>query len=276
MSLRPARPERHATVPGRRADISMRIAFVQSSRETFHGAGVRVRIGSGAENDLSLTGAGVVARHLAIVEDRRGWVMEVLPGAPHVYVNARPVRERALLRRGDQLNVGGHKLLLLPDDESMPDTLDAPDEKMAQESPPPGSTGLRAVSGALSGKLLVIDDKLELGGRGLALPGVAGSCAIRVRGKHLLLDTHDSGVLVNGLARKHARLLAGDQLTLGEHRFVVEAPEPRDNMIPAVEEMPITPPPLQEPRASRAEFGWLLGTAALLAAIIALLLWWRR
>lgn len=253
----------------------MRIAFVQSSREMFQGTGARVRIGSGAENDLPLAGAGVAARHLAIVEDRRGLVMEVLPGAPHVYVNARPVRERALLRRGDQLNVGGHKLLLLPDDGSMPDTADASGEKTEPRSPPPGSSGLRAVSGVLSGKLLVIDDKLELDGRGLALPGVAGSCAIRVQGKHLLLDARDSGVQVNGLARKHARLLAGDQLTLGEHRFVVEAPDPRDNMIPAAEEAPIAPSP-QEPRASRAEFGWLLGTAALFAAIIALLLWWRR
>lgn len=254
----------------------MRIAFVQSSRETFHGAGARVRVGNGPENELPLSGAGVAVRHLAIVEDRRGLVLEVLPGAPHVYVNARPVRERALLRHGDQLNVGGHKLLLLPDDESMPDAEDAAAEKTAPEPLPPGWAGLRAVSGALSGKMLVIDDKLELGGRGSPLPGVASACTIRTQGKHLLLDAYDSGVPVNGIVRKHARLQPGDQLTLGEHRFVVEAPESRDGAIPPVEESPIAPsPPQEQRRASRAELG-LLGAAALLAAVIALLLWWRR
>ncbi|MER3546440.1 MAG: forkhead-associated protein, partial [Rhodanobacteraceae bacterium] len=144
----------------------MRIAFVHSSRETFRSAGSRVRIGSGAENDLALSASGVAARHLVITEDRRGLVLEVLPGGPHVYINARPVRERALLRYGDHLSVGACRLLLLPDEEP------AQAAKVPAASSAcvrPGFAALRAVSGALSGKLLPIENKLMLGGRGPAL-----------------------------------------------------------------------------------------------------------
>ncbi|MBS0431045.1 MAG: FHA domain-containing protein [Proteobacteria bacterium] len=255
----------------------MRIAFVHSSRETFHGVDARVRIGSGPENDLVLTGAGVAPRHLVITEDRRGLVMDMLSGAPHVYVNARPVRARALLRHGDHLNVGGHKLLLLPEAGSNADARMPPAEESPHaQSMPGGPAGLRAVSGAMSGKLVAIGEKLELGGHGMVLPGISGTCQIRTQGGDLLLDAHDSGALVNGLGRKHLHLRAGDQLVLGEHRFVVEAPESRVEPAPKPEPLPPPLPALQEPRTSRAEFGWLLGTAALLAVIIALLLWWRH
>ncbi len=253
----------------------MRIAFVHSSRETFRSPDARVRIGSGSENDLVLAGNGVAARHAAIVEDRRGLVLEVLPGAPHVYVNARPVRERALLRLGDHLNVGGNKLLLLPDDQTKDDVSALSDP--ADGVPRSGFAALRAVAGALSGRLLPIETTLILGGRGSVLQGMTGGCSLQIRGEELLLDAEESGVLVNGLPRRRAKLACGDQLTLGEHRFVVEAPGLQGEIATA-RHAPFEPPPAPQPeaRASRAEYGWLLGTAALLAAIIALLLWWRH
>jgi len=253
----------------------MRIAFVHSSRETFRSTDDRVRIGSAAENDLVVAGNGVAARHVAIIEDRRGLVLEVLPGAPHVYVNARPVRERALLRFGDHLNVGANKLLLLPDDHPGDDEL-VPREA-ANDAARPGFAALRAVAGTLSGRLLPVETTLTLGSRGAVLPGVAGICVLQVSGCGVVLDAAGSGVFVNGLPRKRGKLQGGDQLTLGEHRFVVEAPGLQDGTA-AEQEAPFEPPPVRQPesRASRAEYGWLLGTAALLAVIIALLLWWRH
>ena len=253
----------------------MRIAFVHSSRETFRSTGARVRIGGGAENDLALSGAGVAARHLAIVEDRRGLVLEVLPGASHVYVNARPVRERGLLRYGDTLSIGGCKLLLLSDEsrERGASIASAPSSDAIR----PGFAALRAVSGALSGKLLPVETKLILGGRGPVLPGVTPSCSVQVCGQELVLEAADAGVQVNGLPGTRSRLVSGDQVTLGEHRFVVEAPGLQVEAATAATPIELPPPrPRTEPRASRAEFGWLLGTAALLAVIIALLLWWRH
>ncbi|HJU26745.1 MAG TPA: FHA domain-containing protein [Rhodanobacteraceae bacterium] len=121
----------------------MRISFVHSSRETFRNGAGRVRIGSGAENDLVLSGNGVAARHLAISEDRRGLVLEVMPGAPHVYVNARPVRERGLLRYGDHVSIGGCKLLLLPDDDEPAD--EPPSPARREFAARPGFAALRAV-----------------------------------------------------------------------------------------------------------------------------------
>ncbi len=250
----------------------MRIAFVHSSRETFRSAGGRVRIGSCAENDLALSGSGIAQRHLMILEDRRGLVLEVLPGAPHVYVNARPVRERGLLRHGDHLSIGPCKLLLLPDVE--PAEVAPLSMASASCTPRPGFAALRAVSGALSGKLLTVENRLLLGGRGPLLAG-APTCSVQVCGEDLVLDASEAEVPVNGVPRKRVKLASGDQVTLGEHRFVVEAPGLQDGT-DAAEAPPDPYPPREEARATRAEFGWLLGTAALLAAIIALLLWWRH
>src|SRR5690348_13981422 len=109
---------RHVTVRRQIHESFMRVGFANSNREPFRSAGARVRVGSAEGNDLVLGGPGVAERHLAIAEDKRGLVLEVLPGAQHVYVNARPVRERALLRYGDVLSIGGCKLTMLPDEAS--------------------------------------------------------------------------------------------------------------------------------------------------------------
>src|SRR5690348_7724140 len=129
----------------------MRIGFANSNREPFRSTGARVRVGRAEGNDLVLSAAGVADRHLAIAEDRRGLVLEVLPGAQHVYVNARPVRERALLRYGDVLSVGGCKLAVLPDQAGEAVSSGRP---LAPDASRPGFAALRAVSGAMSGRLL--------------------------------------------------------------------------------------------------------------------------
>ncbi|HXS72884.1 MAG TPA: FHA domain-containing protein [Rhodanobacteraceae bacterium] len=253
----------------------MRIGFVNAAREPFRSAGARVRIGCAAENDLALSGAGVAQRHLTIAEDRRGLVLEVLPGASHIYVNARPVRERALLRFGDILSVGGCKLALLPDNPADHDC-GASKPLPGDAAPRPGFAALRAVSGAWSGRLLPIEGRLVLGGRGFVLAGVP-QCELQLHQTGVRFDAGDAQVLVNGVRLKRALLQSGDQLILGEHRFVVEAPGLQAASAAAQE----TPEPPQapiaiEPRRSIAELWWLLGTAALLAVIIAALLWWKH
>lgn len=95
----------------------MRIEFPHSSREDFRWSQALLRIGSATDNDLVLAAAQAADHHLHIRQDRRGLVLEVLPGAGRVYVNARPVRERALLRLGDTLSVGDCRMLLREDEE---------------------------------------------------------------------------------------------------------------------------------------------------------------
>lgn len=251
----------------------MRIGFANSNREPFRSAGARVRIGRGDGNDLVLSGAGVAERHLAIAEDRRGLVLEVLPGAQRVYVNARPVRERALLRYGDVLSVGGCKLSVLPDGPR-----EAPSYKLpAHDSGSrPGFAALRAVSGASSGRLLPIEGKLVLGGRGFVPAGLP-QCELKLDKAGVRLDA-DTQVSINGSPCKRAILHAGDQLALGEHRFVLEAPGMQAAALAALEqEYDLQPGQLTlEARHSRAELWWLLGTAALFAVVIAVLLWWKH
>jgi pSer/pThr/pTyr-binding forkhead associated (FHA) protein len=251
----------------------MRIGFANSSREPFRSAGVRVRVGRADGNELVLSGAGVAERHLAIAEDRRGLVLEVLPGAQRVYVNARPVRERALLRYGDVLSVGGCKLAVLPDD----DRAAASYKLRVQESGSrPGFAALRAVSGTLSGRLLPIEGRLVVGGRGFVPAGLP-QCELELDKAGVRLDA-DAQVFVNGSPCKRAVLQAGDQLALGEHRFVLEAPGLQAAVL-AAQEQDYGQPPTQlalEPRHSRAELWWLLGTAAVFAVVIAVLLWWKH
>src|SRR5215469_4990160 len=94
----------------------MRIEFPHSTRASFPWSQSLLRIGSEPDNDLILAAGQTAAHHLRIRMDRRGWVLEVLPDATRVYVNARPVRERAILRPGDTLSVGDCRMLLCADD----------------------------------------------------------------------------------------------------------------------------------------------------------------
>ena len=97
----------------------MRIEFPHAAREDFHWAQAQLRIGSAPDNDLVLAASQASARHLRIQLDRRGWVLQVLPSADRIYVNARPVRERALLRAGDVVSVGDCRMLLQRDRKSV-------------------------------------------------------------------------------------------------------------------------------------------------------------
>ncbi|HEX6612766.1 MAG TPA: FHA domain-containing protein [Rhodanobacteraceae bacterium] len=253
----------------------MRIGFANSNREPFRSAEARVRVGSAQGNDLVLGGPGVAERHLAIAEDKRGLVLEVLPGAQHVYVNARPVRERALLRYGDVLSLGSSRLTMLPD-EAFEDGTAPGRLPMHESSARPGFAALRAVSGVMSGRLLPIEGKLVLGGRGFA-PGGLPQCELNLDGTGVRLDA-DAQISVNGALRKRALLRAGDQLAMGEHRFVLEAPGMQAAVQAALQPdyEPVAALVAVEPRHSRAELWWLLGTAALLAGVLAALLWWKH
>lgn len=70
----------------------MRIEFPNAAREDFRWTQARLCIGSDAANDLVLAAGQAAARHVRIEQDRRGWVLQVLPSADRIYVNARPVR----------------------------------------------------------------------------------------------------------------------------------------------------------------------------------------
>lgn len=253
---------------------AMRIEFLHSAREDFPWTAPQLRIGSAADNDLVLSAGQAAPRHLRIEQDPRGWVLSVLPSATRVYVNARPVRERALLRPGDMLSVGDCRMLLR-DDVS-------PEQRETMVSPVQAcdTTALRALAGALSGRVLAVGDGLELGPYGrypLELPqGETASLKLHWLDGRLMLEVAQVSAAyplrVNGATVQRLALQPGDQISLGPHRFVLDAPGMAAEPVPAPPETPA--PVLPEDIAGpRGEVWWLLVTAAVLALGIALMLW---
>jgi hypothetical protein len=253
--------------------FSMRIEFPNAAREDFHWTQALLRIGSAPDNDLVLAAGQAVPQHLRILQDRRGWILQVLPSADRIHVNARPVRERALLRAGDVISVGDCRMLLRADqDPSFRSSLSVPEEGRC-------TVALRAVAGPLSGKVLSLQDSLELGPQGrcpLELPqGDVASLRIFWQDGKLLLETRQSSerhpLRVNGVTVEKLALQPGDQISLAMHRFVVDAP----GMEPEPEIVMPEPPPVHLPEEAAGpivEVWWLIVTAAVLALGIALVL----
>ena len=176
----------------------MRIEFPNSPREDFHWDGPALRVGSAPDNDLILAAHQAGAYHLRIQMDRRGWVLQVLPQGNRIYVNARPVREKALLRAGDILSVGDCRMLLRTDEQ--------PAHQLPLTVPAEGrcTVALRAVAGPLSGRVLSLQEKLELGPHGripLELAqGETASLAVFWKEGQLMLEAASQGL---GIAIMH-------------------------------------------------------------------------
>lgn len=246
----------------------MRIEFAHAEQPGRDWNSRELRIGSAPDNDLEIAGPGVAEHHLRLLHDPRGLVLLVNPGAGRVYVNARPVRERALLRAGDSLGVGDVVLRLSqPQAASEPVKID--------------SASLRAVAGPLSGRAQSIQGRLDLGGTGnwpLGLGHAPQATVSIVReddGMHLhTAHLPETFILsVNGISTRDAILHDGDQINLGPHRFVLDACASQGEMDTrdAADEESLP----EDSAGPRREVWWLIVTAAALALLIATLLFVR-
>jgi len=251
----------------------MRIEFVSSARGDFHWSRPVLTIGRGEENDLVVSEAQVAANHVSIQRDRRGMVLEVAPGVGRVYVNARPVREKALLRPGDSLSLGDCRMLIRDDDDLEARELAEPTEARC-------TAALRPVAGPLSGRLVAIGDRLELGATHGALPlelpgNDAALLTLAWDDDELILDASRvparHAVRVNGVRTVRAALQPGDQIGLATHRFILEAPGWQAEPVVVLPEPEPEPEP-EETVGPRGDVWWLILTAALLAAGIAVVL----
>lgn len=251
----------------------MRIEFPLSAREDFHWVQGALRIGSAPDNDLVVSAQQAAPHHLRIEQDRRGWVLEVLPGAGRVYVNARPVRERALLRPGDILSLGDCRMLLCADE---PPASRAPVTLTGQAR---CTAALRAVAGPLSGRVFPLYERLELGPHGdqpLELPqGASAALALFWKEGELRVAAGPTPprypLRLNGVVVEQAALQPGDQLGIAMHRFLIDAP----GLLPSPAGTPPEPVPAHLPEdeaGPRGEVWWLIATAAVLALGIALIL----
>ncbi|HET6432391.1 FHA domain-containing protein [Dyella sp.] len=251
----------------------MRIEFSHSAREDVHWDQPVLTIGSAQDNALVLAPHQASAHHLKLLSDRRGCRLEVLPGGSRIYVNARPVRERALLRPGDVLSVGDCRMLLKTDHSPA----ERPPLRVPESSRCP--VALRAVAGPLSGRVFALREQLALG-PGAAVPldlPQGESAALRLfwrDGELRLCQERESArypLRVNGVEAAEVALHPGDQLGLATHRFIVDAPgmPPEPEFIPPAPAVGALP---EDSAGPRGEVWWLIVTAAVLALGIALVL----
>lgn len=200
-------------------------------------------------------------------------MIDVLPGSSRIYVNARPVRERSLLRAGDVLSVGDCRMLLKADQSpAARKPLLVPENSRCP-------VALRAVAGPLSGRVFSLGKQLELGPQGsvpLELPqGERATVRLFWRDGALRLEQAVGSkrypLKVNGVETTTDSLYPDDQLGIANHRFLLDAPGMQAE--PAFDESRFGAEPLPEEAAGpRGEVWWLIVTAAVLALGIALML----
>lgn len=231
-----------------------------------------MRIGSAPDNDIVPIGMGVDPHHATITADARGLVLTVLKGCLRVYVNARAVRERAVLRFGDTVTLGANKFLVTSD--TAPLQVDG----ASLEAAAAGPVVLRIVSGMTSGQALAVAPELHLGAGSRHFADLAYACRVKQDSKGVIFESESAAPRINGWRCNRVRLSPGDQIVLGEHRLVVEAP----GMQYAAHLASLPPPPpavvAPQPRpdtSPHTEIWWLIAAAALLAALIALFLYFR-
>lgn len=248
----------------------MRVVCIHPARDPVTCGSGPVHIGSAADDAIVLAGAGVAPRHLTLVADTRGLVLSIRPGCQRVYVNARAVREKALLQYGDIVTLGANKLLVTSD--VVPPRADDNGPAAATA----GQVALRIVSGAASGKLLAVAPELRLGAGTRHFGDLAYTCRVMQVDHRLVFGSDGAAPRINGWRCNHARLSPGDQIVLGEYRLVVEAPGLQYAVHVAALPAPAVNPEAAEPHPSpQTEIWWLIAAAAVLAAFIALFLYFR-
>lgn len=267
----------------------MRLSFANGEHADFVVDSGTVSLGSVEGNSLVLPARDVAARHARLTLDARGIVLEVLEAGAQTHVNARPVRERALLRCGDILCLGRVAITLKADRD---DLIEAPAVQEAASDAPtqPPRVILRGVSGSHFGRSIAVNRRLLIGrdvGCGLVLDEA------RIAPQHARIETMGhaihlrglaagEGACVNGVRVRAAIVYPGDQLAFGRNHFVIEAPglpqrgEDATEVARAITEtLDVVPAGGVAAARRRAQGGvwWLIGAAALIALAFALVLY---
>ena len=285
----------------------MRLSFPKGEHQDVIVQPGDVTIGSAPDNQVVIARDGIQAHHASIVVDQRGYTLFVRDRDARNHVNARPVREIALLRLGDVVSLNDTNVVLKPDyDESITGLVPPPagesamsaqdeggNETRYRQAPP--KAVLRGVSGPFFGKVVPIHGRLVIGrgddcGLVLDEPEMSRAHAsIEVtEGEIYLRDLGSTnGTFVNGVQVRDATLYSGDQIAFDRNRFLIEAPgmpvrradarpgaaEPRaqpqvtQTMRAIRAEAPAAPPVESKPAPSGSQGVWWLLGAAVLIAL---------
>lgn len=275
----------------------MRLVFPGQELEDVQLRPGMLTLGASPQCDVSLPARDWLPQQARLCFDpQRGIWLEIEPGAVLAHVNARPVRECALLRAGDLVALGDVRFQLCLDD-GLPQDWEPPaagkDEPQAGERTASSRIVLRGLAGAFHGRALPLVSSLSIGRDPKSDVVLDGDGIVR---QHARLEVHSEGIVLraqgrgnearlNGLRVENAMLYPGDQLVFGTHRFVLEAPglpgrhAPRPHLAlhPPIEPETKAPAPAtaaDEESAGASRFGawWLLVAAAAMAGLLTLLL----
>ncbi len=285
----------------------MRLYFPNKENEDVLIAPGDTAIGAASDNAIVLQRPGVAAHHVSLGVHERSLVLSVLDAQARTHVNARPVREKAILRLGDIVSLDTVKFVLKPDrDDSIRTNVPAQKAAPAQPAPEaepnatklrlvPPKVVLRGVSGTYFGKIVPVRGRLVIG-RGSECDLILDEAEMSRR--HAVIENSGDGIFlrdlgsangtfVNGVQVRDAVLHPDDQIAFDRNRFLLEAPglPARTESELAAEEAPnitqtmqairlpeakqVTPPADDR---NRNDIWWLIGAAALIGLGLALLL----
>ncbi len=264
-------------------------------------------VGSAQDNAVVLPGAGVAAHHASVTVRDRSYVLNVLDNSARTHVNARPVREKALLRMGDVVSLDTVQFMLKPDRDEVIRTkvpastsavseaaYDDPNVTRTRMAPP--RAVLRGVSGAYFGKIIPIRGRLTIG-RGSECDLILDEP--EMSRKHAMIENSGDGIylrdlgssngtFVNGVQVRDAVLHPDDQIAFDRNRFLLEAPgmaprsdhevtaeEPAHNITQTMQAIRLPEAKAATAERNKNDIWWLIGAAALIAVGIALLLFVR-
>jgi pSer/pThr/pTyr-binding forkhead associated (FHA) protein len=209
----------------------MRLHFPNAEHPDLFWAEGRLSIGSSDAHRVRVVHPAIVPDHIAIdVDAVRGLELSVLTPGADVFVNGRPVQEKAILRLGDRLQLGAVELTLKSDT----DQREQPPQAAANGSehgPAAVRINLRAIAGPYFGKTLALKTRSVLG-RGtdcdivLNEPQLSRQHAIienTARGIFLRDLDSSNGTSINGVMMRNAVLKLGDQIAFDQNRFVLES-----------------------------------------------------
>jgi pSer/pThr/pTyr-binding forkhead associated (FHA) protein len=265
----------------------MRLSFVNGEHADFVLDSGVASLGQADGNTVTLSGKDVAARHARVSVDSRGIVLEVLDPVARTHLNARPIREKALLRCGDVLCLGTVTIHVKMDrDEQIETNLPAEGQSVATPSTP-SRVVLRGVSGSHFGKVIAVNSRLTVGSGtdcGLVIneANVAPRHAIVENvGDAIYLRNlgASNGNAVNGVRVRDAVVHPGDQLAFERSHFLVEAPglplrgEVRnDEGYIASDSTEPAQSVDADPGSSGNSIWWLIGVAAVIGLLLVLLI----
>jgi len=275
----------------------MRLTFPEAQHADVTLASGRVVIGGAADCDVVLEHPSVRAQHVSVDRHpQRGLSLAVLDASAKVHVNGRPVHEFSFLRAGDCIAIGNVRVELVAD---VVDALPS----WARGEPPaidPQASGaaarvvLRGVSGKYYGKTIALSASPVVGSNPSAElclddAGIAARQArVELWPNAVVLRALERGEggRLNGQSVSNAEIRHGDQLVFDRHRFVLEAPglpaqPPARRPITGVHEAvpdkagaaAADPASTSGSAGSGNTLWWLIGAAALIAAVFASLVY---